>query len=253
MDYNELLTCALDIGELMLISGAEIGRVEDSVKRIVSAYDIARADIFTITSNIVVTLTPGSGVPITQTRRILRYDTDLEKLHSLNNLSRYICREKPNAEYIAAEVARIRKMAPHKLLTQVAASALIAGSFTVFFGGKFTDGLISALIGAIVKLLVHAIDKTQVNAVFSNLICSAVASLIAFLFVHFGAGQDVSKIIIGNIMLLIPGIALTNSMRDLINGDIIAGCLRLCEAIVIALAIAGGFILVSLLFGGAAA
>lgn len=136
MDYNELLTCALDIGELMLISGAEIGRVEDSVKRIVSAYDIARADIFTITSNIVVTLTPGSGVPITQTRRILRYDTDLEKLHSLNNLSRYICREKPNAEYIAAEVARIRKMAPHKLLTRGRGKRFDCGQLYRFFRRK---------------------------------------------------------------------------------------------------------------------
>ena len=65
-----------------------------------------------------------------------------------------------------------------------------------------------------------------------------------------GIGISADKIIIGNIMMLIPGIALTNSVRDLIGGDIIAGTLRFSEAGLIAVAIAGGYILTLFTFGG---
>jgi uncharacterized membrane protein YjjP (DUF1212 family) len=51
-------------------------------------------------------------------------------------------------------------------------------------------------------------------------------------------------------MLLIPGISLTNSLRDLIGGDTNSGLLRLAEAIVTALSIAIGFGLASAVFGG---
>jgi len=56
--------------------------------------------------------------------------------------------------------------------------------------------------------------------------------------------------IIGNIMLLIPGIAFTTALRDIINGDTLSGLLGLCEAILRALAVAIGFAVVLLLTGG---
>lgn len=68
--------------------------------------------------------------------------------------------------------------------------------------------------------------------------------------VGFGLGQNPDKIIIGNIMLLIPGIALTTSLRDMINGDTISGLLGLSEAVLKALAIAIGFAAVLMRMGG---
>ena len=66
-----------------------------------------------------------------------------------------------------------------------------------------------------------------------------------------GIGNSPEKIMIGNIMLLIPGIAFTTSLRDLINGDTISGLIGLIEAIVKAIAIAIGFAAVLVQFGGA--
>jgi len=56
---------------------------------------------------------------------------------------------------------------------------------------------------------------------------------------------------IGDIMLLIPGIALTNALRDLFVGDTISGILRLLEAVLQAGIIACGFAL-AILTGGMA-
>ena len=107
MNTAKLLRVALDIGEKMLISGAEIGRVEDSVKRILMTYDMRRADVFTITSSIVATVTDSEENTITQTRRISKYSTDLDKLHSLNALSRKICAEKLELSQIQKELSEI--------------------------------------------------------------------------------------------------------------------------------------------------
>jgi uncharacterized membrane protein YjjP (DUF1212 family) len=76
-----------------------------------------------------------------------------------------------------------------------------------------------------------------------------VATFLAFLAVKLGWIADVDKVIIGNIMTLIPGIGLTNALRDLFTGDSIAGLLRSIEAVLTALAIAAGYFLVAVLGG----
>jgi uncharacterized membrane protein YjjP (DUF1212 family) len=88
------------------------------------------------------------------------------------------------------------------------------------------------------------------NAIFTNVVASFLLSLAAILLVRLGIGHDTNKIIIGNIMLLIPGIALTNSLRDMISGDIMTGLLRFLDAVLVAAAIAAGYILAAQLLGG---
>ncbi len=250
MNTEELLRVSLDIGEKMLISGAEISRVEDSVRRVLMTYDMQRADVFTITSSIVVTVTDQNGNTMTQTRRIHKYATDLDKLHALNALSRKICSDKPTLGYIQNCLADLDKNRSYPFAVQCLAYALIAGAFALFFGGTLLDAAAAFVIGAILKTVVYAIDRTQVNMVFANVVSAFVLSTLAFLCVSVGFGKNVDQIIIGNIMLLIPGIAMTNSIRDIISGDVMAGILRFCEAVVIAIGIAAGYILAALLFGG---
>ncbi len=61
------------------------------------------------------------------------------------------------------------------------------------------------------------------------------------------------KVLIGIIMLLIPGIMLTNSIRDILLGDIIPGSLRLVEAILMAATLALGMMAAIWLMGGISA
>ena len=96
MDYSKLLQAILDIAEEMLVCGAEVSRVEDSIERMGAAYGCTRVNAFIITSNIQVTLEDPEGNIITQIRRIVRNDVDFDKLDYLNDLSRYICSEKPD-------------------------------------------------------------------------------------------------------------------------------------------------------------
>ena len=71
--------------------------------------------------------------------------------------------------------------------------------------------------------------------------------LLAHLLIGIGLGAHFDKITIGNIMLLIPGIGLTNALRDMFGGEMITGLLRFVEAMILAIAIAFGFAVVSVL------
>ena len=142
MESQQLLACALDIGEQMLISGAEVGRVEAAIRFICTAYGCSRTDVFTITSSIVVSAAWPDGSHATQTRRITGTRTDLTRLHRLNSLSREIYADRPSYEYVQTRLSEICTQKPYPLWLEALGSALIAFSFAVFFGGTMTDGAV---------------------------------------------------------------------------------------------------------------
>ena len=84
---TKLIGYVMDIGEQMLISGAEVHRVEDSITRMCHALGAVRVDVFIITSSMVVTIHTNDGNTYTQTRRVTVTNFDFERLHLLNDLS----------------------------------------------------------------------------------------------------------------------------------------------------------------------
>jgi len=250
MNPEQLISCALDIGEQMLLSGAEVGRVETSVKLICTAYGCSRTDVFTITSSIVVSIVSAEGVHMTQTRRIFGAATDLTRLDRLNSLSREICRTTPEYAYVEKRIRQICAEKRFPLWVEALASALIAGAFAMFFGGSWLDGAVASLLGFGLRYVTWLLQKAGMNQIFVNAVSSFLLSACTIGLTRLGFGHDANMIIIGNIMLLIPGIALTNSLRDMISGDIMSGMLRFFDAVLVAAAIAAGYITAAQLLGG---
>lgn len=247
---EEILTSAINIGEQLLVSGAEISRVEDTIRRICAAYGIKQSHIFSIASSIIVTLETEDGQWITQTRRIHSYGTNMWRLDRLNNLSRKICATKPTFKEISEEFEGLREGPAYSLKVQCATYAMIAAAFTVFFGGNFRDGFAALFVGAVMRLQLHVFSGMHMKSIFSNVICSLLSGMTCILMCYIGVGQNPEMIMIGNIMLLIPGVLLTNSFRDFISGDMITGLLHFTEAMIIAICVAVGFILSKTLLGG---
>ena len=247
---EQKLKSAMDIGEEMLLSGAEIHRVEDSVTRILKALGAARVDVFIITTSMIVSITTPEGKVITQTRRINSLGTDFDKLHKLNALSRGICEGRVSYEDIDTELEKIKPQHTYPLWVEFICYAFIAGAFTMFFGGDLMQATASLFIGVITRVVLLTSDKTVKNKIFSKFAASFIATALAFFAVYIGLAKGQDEIIIGNIMVLIPGIGLTNSLRDIFTGDSITGILRCLEALLIALAIAAGFFVFVALSGG---
>ena len=246
---ERMLTCAMDIGEQLLLSGAEVHRVEGSIRRICKAFGFVRTDVFIITSSMVITAYDESNNPYTQTRRILTATTDIERIHALNALSRKICTQPMTEEEIREDLQKAISMKRYPLWVEFLCYGLIAGAFTLFFGGTWLETLISLITGFIVRAGIILCDRAVPSSIFYKFFSAVVATSLAYGAVRLGIIEKVDMIIIGNIMTLIPGIGLTVAIRDLFTGDSIAGLLRTIEAILTALAIAAGYFLVAALGG----
>lgn len=249
-EAGEYLYVALNIGEQMLYSGAEVRRVEDSIERICRAYGAERVDVLTITSSIVVTMYAAEFGAITQTRRLTGQKIDMCKLDKLNDLSRRICSDKLTVNEIEKRLDAIMDTKQYNFYMQLCVYAAISGSFSAFFGGSIKDVAVAAIIGIVLKCMDSTLHRLDMNALISAMICSFIGGYMAFLAVRSGLGDSVDKINIGNIMLLIPGRALTTSMRDMFGGDTISGALRFMESVILAAVIALGFAVAAGVGGG---
>ena len=251
MKTEDILTCAVDIGAEMLISGAEVRRVERTVRLIGKAYGCRHVDVFTITSSMVVTVQDAEGKHVTRSRRISKDATDLYRLHRLNDLSREICRDLPDYEYIRTRIDAIMGEKRYPVWVEVLAAAVAAGGFAVFFGGGWRDAFGAFLLGILTRFVTHLMGRAGVNQLFTNMAAAFLLSLGAAFAVVSGFVQDAAIMIIGTIMLLIPGRALTSSLRDMIDGDMMSGLIRFLSAILSAVAIAAGYLLAAQIMGGA--
>lgn len=248
IEAQKVLYCAMCIGEQLLASGAEVGRVEDTISRICVAYGAKKADVFCITSTITTTMYGDGFFTCTQTRRVTASKNDMTKLDELNKLSRRICETTPPPEQVKEELSRIKNGPRHSFWTCMFIYGVASGAFAVFFGGDYKDMLSAAMIGVVLKCFERMFTRLKMNNMIVALLCSSIGGLLANLTVKFGIGSHVDLISIGNIMLFIPGMAFVNSLRDLFMGDTATGGLRCLEALVLAMVIAIGFTFANFLF-----
>lgn len=248
--YTDLLTGLLNMAEAMLVCGSEITRVEDTVTRMGLAYGAVDMNVFVITSCIIITIGTPDGQEMTQTRRVLvAGGTDFVKLEKFNDLSRRCCAGKVDAADLAGEVARIDAMAPSRWRLYVG-SVLAAGGFAVFFGGSLLDGAVAALFALLICTLQEKLLPISMNQLSFNLICSVIVGVLTGICTNLIAPLHMDKIMIGYIMLLIPGLAMTNAVRNVLVGNTISGIMRLIEAVLWAAALALGFMIAMFVTGG---
>lgn len=240
---ERVLSLALDIGKSMIKCGAEVNRVEETVIRVCYAYGIEKAQVFSIISMIHATVLDKESGAHSQLRRIYSYGVNFGRLEKLNALSRKICSEKTDIDIARLELEKICVEEKSFNLKVCAGYMLAAAAFTVFFGGTPLDALASVPIAAVLYLMQVYIRVTGASRLFFTALESAVAGLMALVFVYIGFGNNPDLIMIGDIMLLIPGLMLINALREMLHGDLMSGLLRMLESVILAVAIAGGFAL----------
>ncbi len=241
------LSAIMDMGEILLTSGAEVSRVEDTISRLCRAYGFERSDVLTITSSIIVTAVIPGGDTITQTRRIKARDTRLDKVEMINGLSRRVCMQPLALSDLTEEISEIEKTPGRSDFVQCVMYMLISFAFALFFGGTWWDGIAAAASGAILFASINACATLRLNDTIVTMLCSTATAMTVILLVRAGIGVQPDKIMIGNIMLVIPGRQITNSLRDMISSDTISGLLNMVEALQKAVFIAIGFALAMLL------
>ena len=246
--YNHTLNILLDFGELMISSGAEVNRVEDALSRLGKSYGIERMSVFAITSNMIVTMIDSDGNSYTQSRRMVSSaSTDYKRLEALNELSRSKCSFAIDEHQFEERIRELKSSKANTVKICIG-SMLAAGAFAIFFGGTIGDAVAAVFFAVLIYFMQERFRQYCPNTMIFNLISAFfVGIFICVAAKLFSLNAD--KIMIGDIMLLIPGIAFTNSIRNLLVGDTITGVMRLVETVLWAASLALGFVLSTTLMG----
>lgn len=240
MDYNTLLDVAVELSYRLAMSGAETFRIEDSVNRIMHAYGI-NAEVFAIPNCLHVSIETPDGTPMTRMRRIGFHGNDLDAVEKYSNLSRKICSEKPNPSIAAQWLHDTSgKLLKYSLPIYLIGNLMGAFGFCVLFGGTFIDCICSSICGIVIGLVILLMDNLKANPFFKTIIAAFFMALIAYCAAIANIVDNVDTIIIGALMILVPGLIFTNGMRDIIYGDTNSGINRIVQVFLIAAAIALG-------------
>lgn len=237
-----ILVLAVKAGEIMMKAGAEIYRVEDTITRICKACGIENVDVFAMPTGIFVTLDDGVNEEHTHTyiRRINSSETDLNKISRVNSFSRTFTTTDMSIDEGMEVLESIEKERKYPVGLRVICASLAAGCFSVLFGGNAIDFCLAFIIGAFCYSLSRALSHAEINFFIRGMCCCAAAAFFALI---AAASIDVAKydmIIAGCIMLFVPGVAITNSIRDFLSGDMVSGLGRMAEAFLTAVSLAAG-------------
>ncbi len=248
IDSGRMVSLVLRICASMLEAGADIHRVEDTMERLCKAYGATEVQAVSIPSMVMVTVTMEDGAHRTEVRRVREISNHYDLLENLNALSRKVCAHPIDLDALedAYREATIPSKRPKWLL--MLCGIVVASGFTLFFGGDLFDALAALPVGALLTFFeLHKSDR--LNPLAHTVIASIAAGALSIAAAKVGFAHHVDTVMIGGIMLLVPGLAFGASIRELLCGDIIAGSLRMIQAVLKAVAIAAGFG-VAMLIGG---
>ncbi|MGM9603816.1 MAG: threonine/serine exporter ThrE family protein [Faecousia sp.] len=240
MDYYTIMDFAADLGYELSMSGAETFRVEDSMARVITSYGI-EAEVFAIPSYLIVSIITETGKPLTRMRRIGYHGNNLDAVEKLNALSRTICSQHPEPGEAMKMLDNVRKsILYYGLPVYLLGNFLGAAGFSILFGCSLADMLLAGVCGILGGLINRFMDNMKVNPFFATILSAFVMALTAYGLNVRGIVQNVDGVVIGALMILVPGLLFTNAMRDIIYGDTNSGITRIVQVLLIAMGMALG-------------
>lgn len=241
LETREVLNIALLSGEILLTSGSEIYRVEDTIDRICSVYSIQCESFVTPTGIFISGWAENkASESVSLVRRIRNRTINLHSIELINTFSRDLQTERLTYDEAIEKLKNIETGPYFKFARRLSAAGLTAFAYAVLFHGTFIDGFVTAAIGMLMYSILEKMKNADLSQYFRNFICSFAAGLMSVYAGRLIQNLNVDSIIVGSIMILVPGLAITNGIRDALHGDILSSQARITEALIIVATIGVG-------------
>lgn len=245
MEGKEISALAVLAGETLLMSGAETYRVEETMERIALACGAVRAESLVLHTGLLLEVEAADGQSVTRVCRVEARSIHLGRISKVNALARRLEAGRIRPLEAQALLARIARHAPPPPVWRLACAAgLVGGTTVLLLGGTYGEALAALGAGTAMRCLLAWLMRYHAAPFTVDFVG---AMLVAFFGAAMGAAwSQLSRdlIIVGGLMPLVPGVAVTNALRDLLAGDLMSGVARMLEAALTAVAVAMGVILV---------
>lgn len=252
---KEILNLAVSMGEELLKNGGEIYRVQETVGRVMEAYGVWDYHVFVVTNGIFATVHEQDEDAGSMVRDVPLGDINLEKIAGINQLSREICQGSCSLKEAYKRLEQCKNASPMRDIFLVLACGVESAGFCFLLGGTPFDSIFSFLLGLLLQVFLLAGTKRNVSKFLLNILGSAWVTAGSLVLYGMGLNVQSDRIIIGGIIVLMPGVALVTGIRDSFNGDYLSGGIRLMDALLTGICIAvgvGAAVKVFQLLGGGA-
>lgn len=243
MENNKkILNLALYAGEIMLKNGGETYRAEDVMERICKVSGIKKVESFVTPTGMFLSIDDGQeqGHTYTFQKSITYREINLMKVSRINDFSRNYSPDKMDVDEALDLLKRIDSMKSYSTVTKTVVAGIATAAFTLCSGGKINDVLCAVPVGMVMFLFVDKYSNIEKNDFIRTLFASLIGASIAIFCGLTGLCSDMQYILTGSIYILLPGIAITNAIRDSLSGDLLSGLVRVFEAFIISASIAVG-------------
>jgi len=247
VNLNDVTRIAIKAGKILLTSGAEIYRVEDTITRICKAYKV-ECETFVVPTGIFITAYGKDGETITHVKRIKERTINIKKIEAVNAFSRSLNNRVPDYSEAMNILDSIEHEREYPFWLKLAATSVTAFAFVLLFKGTSYESIAAALISAIVYFFKERVVQVSLFPFLGFFISGIVAGSLSILFSVLISGLNIYKIIIGAIVIHLPGMAMTNGIKDALYGDITSSMNRISEAFFSVAAICAGVALALLVF-----
>lgn len=252
---DSALELSFRMGEVLLENGAEISRVQETMERVAGAYRVDSFQVYVLTNAIFATGTEKGVERAAKLKHVPSTSTHLGRICAVNQLSREIAQGYHSVGEAFHQLDGIRAMPYSPLPLAVLACAVGSAAFSYLFGGSWFDAAVAFFCGVALELYLAFAGRRKMSKFLTNLSASALVTLCGGALFLLGLGDNMDKIIIGSIIRLVPGVALTTSIRDFFHGDYLSGAIRMLDAFLVGgcIAVGVGFVvrILSILTGGA--
>lgn len=239
-EAKQLIKLAIHAGRLQIKNGAEIYRAEDTVLRICkSAENVSKVDAHVLPSGIFVSLEFDDDI-ITVFKSVGVSTTNMSKIDKINTFSRNFVISTMSMETAFKILNSIEEENDTAYFKFDIYAGFCGAFFSVLFGGKLREFICAYIVTFTTSLILRKIEPFKLNFVVTNFIGAFLISIFTFLLYLLNLPQSMDEVIIGSIMILVPGLVATNAVRDIMNSDFLSGLIGLTKAIFIALGIAIG-------------
>ena len=249
---REVLLAALEAGKLLLENGAEIFRVEETIYRICKHFGLTSASAFVLSNGIFLT-SGDEEEKEAQFAKVLLIPVNganLGRVAEVNQLSRQIENGTYTLEQVRQELKRIQHLPDFPETLQIAAAGFSGASFSYLFGGGWQDALCTVGIGILLYLYLLKIGKPHFSKIVCNILGSAWVTFLSIFCHRIFPGTHLESMLGGGIIIMGPGVAFTNAIRDMADGDYISGSVRMLDAILVFFCIAMGVGFMMALYSG---
>lgn len=242
MENNEkdLAKVAMLAGEILLVSGAEVFRVEETIQYILSSFG-KEAEAMVFSTGIFININGNEVQSNTMVKRIPERTTNLHRIYLVNMVSRKLCSGELTLAQANTELEEIKKVHQYSVLGIELSYISVALFFCVLLKGSVLECICSGIVGGILGLVILMSGRLRLNSFCTNVLGAFTIGITALLMSYYILPHINSDLlIISAIMPLLPGVTFTTAVRDLLNGDYSSGVARMVEAMVTALAVAVG-------------